>query len=331
MRISVNGGHTPTAPGASGYIDELAEDRKFKDRLISALRARGHEVSDSTSDDWADANADLAQQCQRVNAFGADLAISIHFNAGGGTGVEAFAHGADAHGMQLAAKISANLARALGLPDRGAKDGSWLYFVNNTDPTAVLIETCFVDRAEDKAAYDATSWDDLCNAVCDAVEGVSWGGQSPKPQAPPACGESSELPTIWLQARTVDGTVLPATHYPDYAGWDANGAIAYLSVWSDWLIEARVHTQASGWLPKLTNPSDINDLVNGACGDGSAIDGVELYGWSPNGDRVVLYRTFQAGGWYPHQRDAETGNGQDGYAGDLATPITRVEARWAKY
>ena len=150
---------------------------------------------------------------------------------------------------------------------------------------------------------------------------------SPAPQPKPEGGE----PTIWLQARTTDGTVLPATCYPDYAGWDANGAIAYLSVWSDWPIDARVHTQASGWLPKITNPSDIDDLVNGACGDGSAIDGVELYGWSPNGDRVVMYCTYQAGGWYPYQRDTETGNWQDGYAGDLATPITRVEARWAKY
>lgn len=157
-------------------------------------------------------------------------------------------------------------------------------------------------------------------------------GEAPAPIAPaPAPQPEGGEPTIWLQARTVDGTVLPATCHPDYAGWDDNGAIAYLSVWSDWAIEARVHTQASGWLPKLTNPSDINDLANGACGDGSAIDGVELYGWSPNGDRVVLYRTFQAGRWYPYQRDTETGGGQDGYAGDLSTPITRVEARWDSY
>ena len=149
----------------------------------------------------------------------------------------------------------------------------------------------------------------------------------PQPSEPSGGGE----PTIWLQARTVDGTVLPATCYPDYAGWDDNGPMAYLSVWSDWPIEARVHTQASGWLPKLANSANIDDLANGACGDGSAINGVELYGWSPNGDHVVLYRTYQAGGWYPHQRDAETCGGQDGYAGDLATPITRVEARWAAY
>lgn len=153
-------------------------------------------------------------------------------------------------------------------------------------------------------------------------------GEAPAPAAPAPAPTGGDVPTIWLQARTTDGTVLPATCHPDYAGWDENGAIAYLSVWSDWPIDARVHTQASGWLPKLTNPSDINDLAGGACGDGSAIDGVELYGWSPNGDRVVLYRTFQAGGWYTYQRDTETGDGQDGYAGDLSTPITRVEARW---
>ena len=156
-------------------------------------------------------------------------------------------------------------------------------------------------------------------------------GEAPAPVAPAPEPTGGDAPTIWLQARTTDGTVLPATCYPDYAGWDENGAIAYLSVWGDWPIEARVHTAASGWLPKLANPANIEDLANGACGDGSAIDGVEFYGWSPNGDHVVLYRTYQAGGWYPHQRDTETSDGQDGYAGDLSTPITRVEARWAAY
>ena len=157
-------------------------------------------------------------------------------------------------------------------------------------------------------------------------------GEVPAPAVPaPAPKPEGGEPIIWLQARTVDGTVLPTTCYPDYAGWDDNGAIAYLSVWGDWPIEARVHTAASGWLPKLANPANIEDLANGACGDGSAIDGVEFYGWSPNGDHVVLYRTYQAGGWYPHQRDTETSDGQDGYAGDLSTPITRVEARWAAY
>lgn len=331
MRISVNGGHTPASPGASGYIDELTEDRKFKDRLIAALRARGHEVGDSTADDWADANTDLAQQCQRVNAFGADLAISIHFNAGGGTGPEVLAHRGDAYGMRLAAKISANLARALGLPDRGAKDGSWLYFVNNTNPTAVLIETCFVDRSEDKAAYDSTSWDALCDAVCDAVDGATWGGESPKPQTPPDESGNTPLPVVKLQAKTTDGTVLQWTQHPDYAGWDANGCIAYLCASCAWPLEVQAHTQASGWLPMIVNPDNINDPVNGCVGDGSPITGLKMYVHAPNGDKVVMYRTHQNGGWYPYQRDTETGGGQDGYAGDLSSGITRVEAFLADY
>ena len=93
----------------------------------------------------------------------------------------------------------------------------------------------------------------------------------------------------------------------------------------------QAHTQASGWLPWLTNPADIDDKANGCVGDGSPITGIKMYVHAPNADKVVEYRTHQAGRWYSYQRDTETSDGQDGYAGDLATPITRVEACLAAY
>ena len=46
MKIAVNGGHTPTSPGAGMYLDEVACDRAIKDALVAELRARGHEVAD---------------------------------------------------------------------------------------------------------------------------------------------------------------------------------------------------------------------------------------------------------------------------------------------
>lgn len=40
MKIAVNGGHTPTSPGAGMYLDEVACDRAIKDALVAELRAR---------------------------------------------------------------------------------------------------------------------------------------------------------------------------------------------------------------------------------------------------------------------------------------------------
>ena len=42
MVINVHGGHNAKAPGASGLLDEVAEDRKVKDLVIARLRALGH-------------------------------------------------------------------------------------------------------------------------------------------------------------------------------------------------------------------------------------------------------------------------------------------------
>lgn len=152
-------------------------------------------------------------------------------------------------------------------------------------------------------------------------------GDASQPQPTP----DGDLPAMRLRAQTEDGTVLPWTEHPDYAGWDDNGAITYLCVDCEWPVDVQAHTQASGWLPWLTNPADVDDKANGCVGDGSPITGIKMYVHAPNADKVVEYRTHQAGRWYSYQRDTETSDGQDGYAGDLATPITRVEACLAAY
>ena len=96
MKITVNGGHTPTSPGARKYLDEVKCDRAVKDALIAELRARGHTVTDCTADDRMPYPEELDAQVARANASGAELGISIHLNAGGGTGCEALYHPASA-------------------------------------------------------------------------------------------------------------------------------------------------------------------------------------------------------------------------------------------
>lgn len=178
MIVNVNGGHSKYARGASGYLDEYDEDRKIVARLIPELKRRGCTVSDSSSEERT-VNDDLYYQVRVANASGAELAVSVHLNAGGGRGAECFYFGGDARGYRIAADMSKRVAAALGLPNRGAKDGSNLYWVCNTYMTAVLLEVCFVDRKGDADAYNATSWDALIGAIADAVVAAP----APKPQA----------------------------------------------------------------------------------------------------------------------------------------------------
>lgn len=169
----------------------------------------------------------------------------------------------------------------------------------------------------------AQEWYDAMMAGTDAGE-----PSAPSAPAQPS-GGSSGAPKIMLQARTTDGTVLPATTYPDFAGWRENGPIQYLSAWVNdpaWHLDVAAHTAADGWLPTLRDPSDINDLTNGAVGNNGAIDGLKMYLWSPNADHAVHYAVDCGGGYYPEQIDTNAGAGMDGYAGDLENPIYEVKA-----
>ena len=186
MHVAIAGGHCAAAPGASGYLDEYSCDRAFVARLVPALRAAGFEVTDCTNE-AGDAVSELAAECSAANASGADLFMAVHFNAGGGTGCEVWHFPGDEWGYGLAAGISSRLAGVLGLPDRGAKASDGYYVLNSTDMTALIVETCFVDRAEDADAWHAAPWDDLVGAVVGALGGEVVGGGG-EPDAGGDCG-----------------------------------------------------------------------------------------------------------------------------------------------
>lgn len=164
-------GHTPTAPGASGLLDELREDRAIGTRLIAELRARGHTVYDSTPADGLAYPAEVNQRVANANATDAELVVSIHLNAGGGSGTEVLHYAGSAEGQAYAERISSKLASVLGLPNRGAKANDWVGIITSTDATAVLIEVCFVDRQEDADAYHATTWESMIGAIADGITG----------------------------------------------------------------------------------------------------------------------------------------------------------------
>jgi len=145
--ITVNGGHSEVSRGASGngYQEHLIA-RKIKDKLISSFRSVGQKTVDTTSDATSQSGV-LHEQVFKCNLYqgGTQLDVSIHLNAGGGTGVEVLYYSE----KQLASVISNAIATSLGIRDRGAKQRKDLFFLNHTKHPAILIEVCFIDNVED--------------------------------------------------------------------------------------------------------------------------------------------------------------------------------------
>ena len=189
MVINVHGGHNAKAPGASGLLNEVAEDRKVKDLVIAQLRALGHTAYDCTDDDGATANACLKNIVARCNSHSADLDVSIHFNAaandpagdGSTTGTEVLVYSASSAAAPYAANICAAIA-ALGFRNRGVKERPGLYVLKHTRAPALLVECCFVDDADDAAIYSPEA---MAAAI---VQGIT--GQA----APATPAEQPETP-----------------------------------------------------------------------------------------------------------------------------------------
>lgn len=166
MRINVHGGHSLKCRGASGYLDEVNEDRKVKNRVIEMLRANGHTVYDCTDDNGASQKANLRAIVNKCNSHSVDLDVSIHLNAGGGTGTEVYVYSNKSKAKDEATRIAEKVSNTLGIRNRGVKTKTNLYVLRRTNSPALLVECCFVDNAKDKAHWNAE------NCAKAIVEGI---------------------------------------------------------------------------------------------------------------------------------------------------------------
>ena len=170
--VVISSGHGLHIRGASGPepwgLDEVDEARRVVARVAEMLDECGIGVIEFHDDESTTQDQNLANICDFHNSQVRSLDCSIHFNAytpiEGERGCEVYAISQ----MELADKMSAAMAEAGQLIDRGAKSGSNLYFCNNTDMGSVLVEVVFVDAQEDVNKYNA-NFDAICSAVADAI------------------------------------------------------------------------------------------------------------------------------------------------------------------
>ena len=166
MRFCINAGHTKfsNGTGAVGYLNESKETRKIAYELMKLLVETNHEIIPAVFDKN---NNNLKAAVETANNNNADLFVSIHLNAGGGTGCEVYTW--KGQKITQAVKICENLNK-LGFKNRGVKDGSNYYVIKNTKMKALLIEVCFVDNKLDADLYNKVGVNQIAKAIYEAIK-----------------------------------------------------------------------------------------------------------------------------------------------------------------
>lgn len=177
--IGVNCGHTISGygTGAVGRIKEGEHTRLVGNEVIRLLRERGHNVVNCTVDYAGSTSESLSKVVNMANDVCLDWFISVHFNAGGGKGVECYTY--EGRQYRDAIDVCQNIAK-LGFNNRGVKAGTGLYVVRKTRAKSMLIEVCFVDST-DADKYLQVGYKNIAKAIVDALVGYVATPTVPKP------------------------------------------------------------------------------------------------------------------------------------------------------
>lgn len=154
-KVYIGVGHGGSDSGAVKYLVEKDVNLKMALACRDYLKAAGVDVKISRT---TDKDSSIAEKVTAANSWGADLALDIHNNAGGGDGAEVYHSIVGGTGKRLANYIL-NEFEKIGQNVRGAKtkqDNGTDYFgfIRLTDMPAVITEAVFVDNAADSAQAD---------------------------------------------------------------------------------------------------------------------------------------------------------------------------------
>ena len=154
-KVYIGVGHGGSDSGAVKYLVEKDINLKMALACRDYLKAAGVDVKISRT---TDKDSSIAEKVTAANSWGADLAIDIHNNAGGGDGAEVYHSIVGGTGKRLADNILSEFEK-IGQNVRGAKTKQesgtdYFGFIRLTDMPAVITEAVFVDNAADAAQAD---------------------------------------------------------------------------------------------------------------------------------------------------------------------------------
>lgn len=217
--IVLDPGHGGTDPGATG--NGLAEKNITLDittRARDRLKAHGFLVEMTRTDDRY---VGLSERAAFANRLNADYFLSVHINAGGGTGYESYVQpGYDSGDTgRIRAQIHQRVAEFFathGLPDRGKKQMD-LAVTRETVMPASLHECGFIDSGDARFLADPNFRQGVAEAlvhgVCDAF-GIRYYPPQPAQPAPAPQPSPQPAPQPSAVQRLKDMGLVDVVHEP---------------------------------------------------------------------------------------------------------------------
>ncbi|RKI46513.1 N-acetylmuramoyl-L-alanine amidase [Clostridium paraputrificum] len=172
MIIGIDKGHSTwdkTPCGAVGLLNESKENRPVGDKVIQKLRVLGHTVIDCSCNSANSVSSQLAAIVKKANAQKLDLFLSLHLNAGGGTGAEVYTTNTSG-AKQEAKKLIDTYCNRTGFKNRGHKYAEF-YVLRHTVAPAMLIEMAFVDTEADYNKWNDLGAELIANAIVEGITG----------------------------------------------------------------------------------------------------------------------------------------------------------------
>lgn len=155
-KVYIGVGHGGSDPGAVKYLVEKDIDLQMAKGCRDYLKEHGVDVLISRN---GDIDSSINEKTTMCNYWGADLALDIHNNAGGGEGFEVWHSVNGGKGKVLAQNIEKEVVK-IGQKSRGLKTKKNAYgsdyfgFIRQTKCPAIICEGVFVDNKADAAKAD---------------------------------------------------------------------------------------------------------------------------------------------------------------------------------
>lgn len=146
-KIILDAGHGGSDPGAVGNgLRESDIALSVTQKVGNILKSSGVDVIYTRT---TDTKVELSTRTELANKAKADLFVSIHANAGGGTGTETLVYSRESKAEKLAQNVQKNIINTLPLKDRGVKLRPDLWVLRKTNMPSILVELAFIDNTND--------------------------------------------------------------------------------------------------------------------------------------------------------------------------------------
>lgn len=205
--ITASAGHYGPGTGANGLIDEVKEAIKVTKEVVRILRARNIQANYIEDNVNKSQSKNIPWLIAQHNKTSRIIDVSIHFNASGGThdralGTETLVY-SDKNKV-VAQKITAAIAKASGLKNRGVKVRTDLGLLKGTNKPCYLIEVCFVNSRTDVELY-RKHFDAICQAI--ASELAIAAGKTIQPSTTSSNMDDKEARTLDINSPALNDLV----------------------------------------------------------------------------------------------------------------------------